>query len=55
VQWVRVRELDLDTRSTPGWQTYQWTIPAVSVHGTGIQIENHGLSDVVLYVGEISW
>jgi hypothetical protein len=53
--WVRVRELDLDTRSTPGWQTYQWTIPAMTVIGTGFQINNPGLSDVVLYIGQITW
>ncbi|HEV2639037.1 MAG TPA: helix-turn-helix transcriptional regulator [Actinocrinis sp.] len=53
--WVRVRELDLDTRSTPGWQTYQWTIPAMTVIGTGVQIDNPGLSNVVLYIGQITW
>ncbi len=54
--WVRVRELDLDTdRTTPGWQSYQWTIPAMPVIGTGLEIVNHGLSDVVLYIGEIDW
>ena len=53
--WVRVRELDLDTRTTPGWQTYQWTIPAMQVIGTGVEIVNHGLSDVVFYISEITW
>lgn len=53
--WVRVQELDLDTSTTPGRQAYQWTVPAIPVHGAGFQIENHGLSDVVLYRGQITW
>lgn len=54
--WVRVKELNLDTHTTaPGWQSYQWTIPATAVIGTGLEIVNHGLSDVVLYIGEITW
>ena len=53
--WVRAQDLGLDTSTTPGRQAYQWTVPAFPVHGTGFQIENHGLSDVVLHIGQITW
>jgi hypothetical protein len=53
--WPQVHELDLTPHSTPGWRTYQWKIPDMAVRGTGLQINNTGVTDVVFALGAVSW
>jgi len=54
----RIRELYLTPGSTPGWRTYQWTIPDFTQHhvqGTAIEIVNTGATPVVFYLGAVTW
>ena len=56
-RWIRVHELDLTTQSTPGWHTYQWTIPDIGMKlkGTGFQVNDTGTTQTVVYVGNVTW
>jgi hypothetical protein len=54
-RWIRIEELELSTRSAPGWRTYRWVIPAIRLKGTGFQIDNTGTTDLVVYIGSVTW
>jgi hypothetical protein len=38
-----------------GWTTLNFTVPAVAVHGIGIQIDNTGSGNLVLALDAINW
>jgi hypothetical protein len=53
-----VRELYLTPNSASGWRGYQWKIPDLAprhVQGTAIEIVNPGWTNLVFYLGAITW
>jgi hypothetical protein len=53
--WLQTEELKLSPHGPSGWRTYQWVIPDSPLTGTGFQITNTGGTDVVVYVGSVTW
>jgi hypothetical protein len=53
--WVPVEEFALTEQSSHGWHDYAWRVPDTPFMGLGIQINNTGATDLVLFLDAISW
>jgi hypothetical protein len=53
--WIPVKELALTDESGHGWHDYTWRVPDTPFKGVGIQINNTGATDLVLFLDAVSW
>jgi DNA-binding XRE family transcriptional regulator len=55
IQWIRVAPLSLAPAVYPGWQTFEWRMPDMPVHGVGIQVNDTGVTDLVIRIDDVEW
>jgi hypothetical protein len=53
--WVPVDELTFTQQSRHGWHDYAWRVPDSPFTGLGLQINNTGATDLVLFVDAVAW
>jgi len=55
-QWIPQEPLYLAPSEKPGWHTYSWVIPTLTLNGTGFQLEKTSpRSDFVVLLDAVTW